>query len=160
MTGSDCVLENIFTSILNMSLTATVVAIMILSVRQILKNKLPKVFSYALWSILLVRLLVPVYFGAAFSIFNVFPVSHMTAKTNVSQNIGLIRYVPYNGEVQTNIDGKLQANYSNLAQTYQNKNEFSSKNEASISDQQKQQKQPKEAKQVIMFLASIAYSFI
>jgi beta-lactamase regulating signal transducer with metallopeptidase domain len=53
------VLENIFLSVLNMSLTATVIAILIMSVRLIVKNKMPKIFSYALWSIILVRLLVP-----------------------------------------------------------------------------------------------------
>ncbi len=160
MTGSDYVLENIFTSILNMSLTATVVAIMILSVRQILKNRLPKVFSYALWSILLVRLLVPVYFGAPFSIFNVLPASHMPAKTNVSQNVGIIRYIPYNSELEANIDGKQQADYSGAVQNYQNGNEFSSENKTSLSDKQKQAKQPKqptEAKQVIIFIAAIAW---
>ncbi|WP_010251004.1 M56 family metallopeptidase [Acetivibrio cellulolyticus] len=147
-------LENIFMSVLNMSLTAIVVAIMILTVRQMLKNKLPKVFSYAAWSILLVRLLVPVYFGAVFSIFNVLPASHIPARTNVSQNIGVIRYIPYNSEVQTNIGGKLQTKYSNAAQTNQSKDEFSSKNETSMSGKQKEHI---DSKQVVMFLAAIVW---
>lgn len=52
-------LINHFSDLLDLNLTASIVIIFILCVRQFLKGA-PKVFSYALWGIVLLRLLVPV----------------------------------------------------------------------------------------------------
>ena len=52
-------LFDLFSKVLNMSLTASVVITVVLRVRLGLK-KCPKVFSYLLWAAVLVRLLCPV----------------------------------------------------------------------------------------------------
>lgn len=62
-------MENIFLQILNMSLTAAVTVVVVLFIRLFLK-KLPKKYSYLLWSVVGFRLLCPVAFNSAFSIFN------------------------------------------------------------------------------------------
>ena len=62
-------MENIFLQVLNMSLTAGVTVLVVLLVRLFLK-KLPKKYSYLLWSVVGFRLLCPVSFDSIFSIFN------------------------------------------------------------------------------------------
>lgn len=64
-------IENLFINILNMSLTASLVIMAVLLVRLVLR-KAPKIFSYALWFIVLFRLLCPVSFSSAFSLVGVF----------------------------------------------------------------------------------------
>lgn len=54
--------------ILNMSLTASIVIVIVLLARLLLR-KSPKVFSYALWAVVLFRLLCPVSFSTEFSLF-------------------------------------------------------------------------------------------
>lgn len=53
--------------ILNMSIAASVVIVFVLAARLLLK-KTPKVFSYALWSVVLFRLLCPVSISGGFSL--------------------------------------------------------------------------------------------
>ncbi|MFZ5944852.1 MAG: M56 family metallopeptidase [Bacillota bacterium] len=60
-------LEDAFLTILNMSITASYAAIAVIIARLLLK-KAPKVFSYALWSIVLFRLIYPFSFSSAFSL--------------------------------------------------------------------------------------------
>ena len=48
-----------FPDLMNLNLTATVVILFVICVRQFLKGA-PKIFSYALWGIVLLRLLLPV----------------------------------------------------------------------------------------------------
>lgn len=55
--------------ILNMSLTASVAIVFVLLLRLLLK-KAPKVISYALWGVVLIRLLCPVAFESPFSLIN------------------------------------------------------------------------------------------
>ncbi len=57
--------------ILNMSLTASMVIIIVLLARLLLR-KSPKVFSYALWAVVLFRLLCPVSFSTEFSLLGLF----------------------------------------------------------------------------------------
>jgi beta-lactamase regulating signal transducer with metallopeptidase domain len=70
--------------ILNMSLTAGIVIVLVLLARLPLK-KAPKVFSYALWAVVLFRLVCPVSFSSQFSLIGLFHAS--------SANSG-IRYIP------------------------------------------------------------------
>lgn len=51
-------LDGLFISVLNMSLVASYVIVFLLVARLLLK-KAPKIFSYALWSVVLVRLVCP-----------------------------------------------------------------------------------------------------
>ena len=106
------VLEAVFTTVLNMSITASFVAIGVMLVRLILK-KMPRIFSYALWSVVLVRLIIPVSFTSTFSLLNL--IKPRTQHTN-----GTLSYVPYNiGIAQTpsidvGVDGISKAVNSSL----------------------------------------------
>lgn len=60
-------LEDAFITVLNMSITASYVAIVVIFARLLLK-KAPKVFSYALWSIVLFRLVCPFSFSSGLSL--------------------------------------------------------------------------------------------
>ena len=58
-------------TLLNMSLTASVAIVLVTLLRLLLK-KAPKVISYALWGVVLFRLLCPVSIGSDFSVYNLF----------------------------------------------------------------------------------------
>lgn len=75
----------------NMSLTASVAIVLVILLRLLLK-KAPKVISYALWGVVLFRLLCPVSIGSSFSLYNLFdaPIEESGAVTSV------IEYVPSN----------------------------------------------------------------
>jgi beta-lactamase regulating signal transducer with metallopeptidase domain len=75
----------LFPKILNMSLTAGIVIVLVLLTRLLLK-KAPKIFSYALWAVVLFRLLCPISFSSDFSLLGIF---HAPAVTN-----GSIAYIP------------------------------------------------------------------
>jgi len=60
-------LDSIFMQVLDMSKTASIVILVVLLARLLLK-KVPKVFSYALWAVVLFRLLCPFTFEATVSI--------------------------------------------------------------------------------------------
>ena len=77
------VLYELFPVVFNMSLTASVIIVFVLVARLALK-KAPKVFSYALWSVVLFRLLCPVSFSAVFSMLGVIqpPVKEINAVTS------------------------------------------------------------------------------
>lgn len=73
-------LDSIFMQVLDMSNTASIVILVVLLARLLLK-KAPKVFSYALWAVVLCRLLCPFTFEA--------PVSVMPEMASVSQDYSL-----------------------------------------------------------------------
>lgn len=64
-------MSNLFSQVLNMSMTGSVVILLVMLARLILKRA-QKVFSYALWSVVLFRLLCPVAFTAPVSVLNAF----------------------------------------------------------------------------------------
>lgn len=87
-------LQGIFTTILNMSITASYVAVSVILVR-ILLRKAPKIFSYALWAVVLFRLIFPFSFTTAFSFLGLLNV-------NSHNNEGVLEYIPYDiGLMQT-----------------------------------------------------------
>ncbi len=61
----------LLSKIVNMSLTAGFVIVFVLVARLLLK-KAPKIFSYALWAVVLFRLICPVSFSSQFSLFGLF----------------------------------------------------------------------------------------
>lgn len=63
------VLKELFSTICNMSITATFVILLVILIRQFLK-KSPRAFSYYLWSIVGFRLICPFSISSIFSIFN------------------------------------------------------------------------------------------
>ncbi|MDD2211653.1 MAG: DUF5301 domain-containing protein [Clostridia bacterium] len=87
-------LQGVFTTILNMSITASYVAVGVILVRLLLR-KAPKFFSYSLWAVVLFRLLCPLSFTTAYSFLGLLNV-------NLQNNAGLLEYVPNNiGFIQT-----------------------------------------------------------
>lgn len=93
--------ENAFISILNMSITASYVAIAVIIGRLLLK-KAPKEFSYSLWSVVLFRLFCPLSFSFEFSLLGLIqPTQTGTYPTQyIPQDIGMMT-VP---KVDTGID--------------------------------------------------------
>ncbi len=69
----------LFISVLNMSITASYVILIVIAIRLLLK-KAPKVISYALWGVVAFRLLIPFSFKSVFSLIprktNVVPISN------------------------------------------------------------------------------------
>lgn len=81
-------MTKLFIAVINMSITASYVAIAVILIRLLLK-KVPKVFSYALWLAVFIRLVCPFSFNSVFSFFNILkPNLHAVTKT--------MNYVPYN----------------------------------------------------------------
>jgi len=60
-------MSELFLSVLNMSMTASYVILVVILIRLLLK-KAPKVISYALWAVVAFRLVVPVTFESVFSL--------------------------------------------------------------------------------------------
>ena len=75
--------------LLNMSLTASVVIVLVLLLRLLLK-KAPKVISYALWSIVLFRLLCPISLASGLSLFGLLDTPTVPGGTLTSR----IEYIP------------------------------------------------------------------
>ena len=74
-------MSNLFSQVLNMSMTGSVVILLVMLARLILKRA-PKIYSYALWSVVLFRLLCPVAFTAPVSVLNAFePVVQEASET-------------------------------------------------------------------------------
>ena len=73
----------------NMSLTASVAIVLVILLRLLLK-KAPKVISYALWGVVLFRLLCPMSIGSNFSVYNLFDAPAQESGTITS----VIEYVP------------------------------------------------------------------
>lgn len=80
-------IENWFTTILNMGITASYVALVVIGVRLLLR-KVPKVFSYILWLPVWIRLISPVSFHSDFSFFNFL-------KSISQTNTHGIEYIPH-----------------------------------------------------------------
>ena len=110
-------LQVLFTTVLNMSITASFVATGVIVARLMLK-KMPRIFSYALWSAVLIRLVFPVSFTSTYSILTVI-------KPGTQQTTGALEYVPYNmGLMQTpgvdlGVDSLNKAVNSSLPQAVQ-----------------------------------------
>ncbi len=85
----DFVMHRLFPTICNMSLTASVVIVAVLLVRLLLRRA-PKVFSYALWAVVLFRLICPVSVTSAVSLMGAVgaPVQERTQRTSA------VEYVP------------------------------------------------------------------
>lgn len=78
----------LFVSILNMSLTASYVAVAVILARVLLRRA-PTIFSYLLWSAVMVRLAIPVSFTSSFSILGLLqPVGQ--------DGTGAMEFVPHN----------------------------------------------------------------
>ncbi|SCX92923.1 M56 family metallopeptidase [Alkaliphilus peptidifermentans] len=72
-------MDTLFLQILNMSITASYVVLFVIVARLLLK-RVPKIFSYALWSVVFFRLISPFSYDSMFSLV---PVSTQTVPTNI-----------------------------------------------------------------------------
>ncbi len=84
-------METLLLRILNMSITASYVIITVVIIRFLLKRT-PKKYSYLLWTVVLFRLICPISFSSAFSIFQIKPFDMTVAQ----RGGGALSYVPAN----------------------------------------------------------------
>ena len=82
-------MSNLFSQVLNMTMTGSVVILLVMLARLILKRA-PKIFSYALWSVVLFRLLCPVAFNAPVSVLNALEPEVQEA----SESTSVVYYLP------------------------------------------------------------------
>ncbi len=75
--------------IINMSLTAGIVTVLVLIARLLLK-KAPKIFSYTLWAVVLFRLVCPVSFSSELSLIGFFHAPAMSTTNSAYSSIGYI----------------------------------------------------------------------
>ena len=88
-------MASIFSQILNMSMTGSVVIVLVMLARLVLKRS-PKIFSYVLWSVVLFRLLCPVAFTAPVSVLKVAG----PAVQEAGNNISVVSYIPASIDTQ------------------------------------------------------------
>ncbi|MBR4035992.1 MAG: peptidoglycan DD-metalloendopeptidase family protein [Oscillospiraceae bacterium] len=69
-------IKALFLKVVNMSITASVVILVIIAIRCLLKKQ-PKIYSYMLWGIVLFRLLCPYSLSLDTSLFNFIPPAHI-----------------------------------------------------------------------------------
>lgn len=84
-------MNTLFNTIINMSITGSIVIAAVIIIRFLLK-KLPKKYSYLLWSVVAFRLCVPVSFESIISIFQFKPLQAHPG--NVTPDSGVMPYVP------------------------------------------------------------------
>lgn len=96
-------MEQLFLTVLNMSLTASYVILVVLVARLFL-SKAPKIFSYGLWSIVLFRLLCPFSFSSVISFLALFKVK---TTQPIPANIG------YMAKLEVNLGSDLVNNVVN-----------------------------------------------
>ena len=82
-------MAGIFSEILNMSLTGSVVILFVMLVRLLMK-RLPKIYSYALWAVVLFRLLCPVSLSAPVSVLEVV----QPEVEKASESTSIVYYLP------------------------------------------------------------------
>ena len=85
-------MTSIFLQILNMSLTGSAVILLVLAARLMLKRS-PKIFSYALWSVVLFRLLCPVSLSASVSLVSWLK-PEVTETTPATSTVSYLPYIP------------------------------------------------------------------
>lgn len=84
-------MSTLFNTIVNMSITGSIVIAVVIIIRFLLK-KLPKKYSYLLWSVVAFRLCVPVSFKSIVSIFQFKPLQ--AHPNNIKPDSGVMPYVP------------------------------------------------------------------
>ena len=93
-------MQAVFARILNMSLTGSIVIAVVLLARLVLKRA-PKIYSYALWAVVLFRLLCPLSITAGLSVLKPLPVT-------TTSGISAVSYQPVARAVRENIPVPIQ----------------------------------------------------
>ncbi len=99
-------MTNLFLTVLDMSLTASVVIGAVLVARFLLRKQ-PKILSYALWSVVLFRLLCPVSFAAPVSVLEVARPQVAAVSENTSRAYHLTAAMPTPSEPVTQVPQRL-----------------------------------------------------
>lgn len=81
----------ILPNVLNMSLTGSVIILVVMFLRTLLR-KVPKIYSYVLWSVVLFRLLCPFTLSAPFSLLGMWEVS--VEEQEGLKRVGRVAYIP------------------------------------------------------------------
>lgn len=84
-------MEQLFITVMNMSLTAGIVILLVMLFRLFLRRQ-PKIFSYLLWTVVLFRLLCPVSFSSGLSLLGVLPMppAQQDGINYIPENVGLM----------------------------------------------------------------------
>ncbi|AOT69295.1 M56 family metallopeptidase [Geosporobacter ferrireducens] len=82
-------MTSLFTTILNMNITASYVVLAVIAIRLLFFKKAPKIFSYALWLPVWIRLVFPFSFNSSFSFLSLL-------KLNTQTSTGTMEYIPNN----------------------------------------------------------------
>ena len=112
--GIKMLLENLFSNVLDMSITASYVVIAVIIIRFIIK-KAPKSFSFAIWIPVLFRLVCPISFISNLSVFNFINRDSFRKIEGVSQSITVNNTISNirSGQVSDNIAGNTVTNIAN-----------------------------------------------
>ena len=97
-------LRDIFSAVFNLSVTASYIIAVVFLVRLIFAKRMPKLFSYALWGIVLLRLVMPFSLPSEVSVLNLFT-ANVPAPMSASIVVPPIDDLPRN--TQINIDGSI-----------------------------------------------------
>ncbi|NOU78278.1 DUF4825 domain-containing protein [Paenibacillus sp. LMG 31459] len=99
-------MTNLFVSILNMSITASYVAVAVILARVLLRRA-PRIFSYLLWSAVVIRLVIPVSFTSSFSILRL-------VQPEGQGGTGAMKFVPHNigTQLQPAVDSGISSTVS------------------------------------------------
>ena len=89
-------IENIFLTVLKMSITSSYIILFILVIRLLLK-KSPKIFSYMLWAVVFFRLISPITIESKLSLI---PNNSLIQIDSTSSN-SLINYSDYNSQYKS-----------------------------------------------------------
>lgn len=92
-------MSNIFEQILNMSITASIIIVIVILLRFLLKN-VSKKYSYFLWCIVGFRLCCPFSFNSAVSVFSIIPLNE---HFNAVNNGGIMNYINAPTSLSTSI---------------------------------------------------------
>lgn len=117
------ILENIFLTVINMSITASIAALIVILLRQLSERKLSRNFIYAAWVIVLIRLLVPISIKSDFSIFNIMKLPVITTE-KTSETAGSVSQgaVDTGDKDNENYNGIINENVDEENNTYINNN--------------------------------------
>lgn len=86
-------MEKLFSQVVNMGMTGSIVIVLVMLARLLLKRA-PKIFSYALWSVVLFRLLCPVALTAPVSVLN----GLKPRAREASESTSIVYYLPAGSE--------------------------------------------------------------
>ena len=92
------VINDLFYTVLSLSYKSVFVVIFILAVRFFIR-KLPKSYSFALWAVLAFRLICPVSFESAVSLFNSLPDRAYYINTVIPSSGGTVAQNNFNADV-------------------------------------------------------------